>query len=426
MDDFNQNLNNEGEENTHDSINDFVDMDDDTPVWNKVEYAHVEKVDTYKPMGKGLKIFCVVMALVVALTGATAIGFFVGKNETIKRYSYIGKPVEVDLAAKPTDTDPSTPAQVYANVSDSVVGIRVYNDYYDGSASNKVPPYASGVVYSEDGYIVTNDHIYADIVGTPKFKIYMQNGKEYEAVYVAGDVRSDLAVLKIESEDKFRPAIFGDSDQLINGETVVAIGRPTGPDIVSSITSGIISLSSIRVSSKSTAYSARLIQTSSPINPGSSGGALFNMYGQVVGITTSKLAGGVYDAVGFAIPTRTMKRVVEQLVLNGKVVDRAKLGISYNMIDSVTAEINGSNVVGLLVTDVSDDSDVYGTLTKGDVITHVNGIPITNDDIILDIIEDLKAGDKIIIKVLSGDVSVELDVTLRADIGTSSYPEEKK
>lgn len=422
MEDFNQNFNNDVEKNTDNMTNDF----DDAPVWNKVEYTPVEAVKTYKPMGKGLKIFCVVMALVIAVSGATAVGYIIGKDATVKKYSQVGKKVEVDLEAKPTDTDPSTPAQVYADVSDTVVGIRVYNEYYDSSSINKVPPYASGVVYSEDGYIVTNDHIYADIVGTPKFKIYMQNGKEYDAVYVAGDVVSDLAVLKIKSDDKFKPAIFGNSDQIVNGETVVAIGRPTGPDIESSITSGIISLSSIRVSSKSTAYSARLIQTTSPINPGSSGGALFNMYGQVVGITTSKLAGGVYDAVGFAIPTRTVKRVIEQLILEGRVIDRAKLGISYNTINSVDAEIKGSNAVGLYVAEVSKDSDVYGTLSVGDIITHVNGIPITNDDIMLDIIEDSKAGDKIIIKVLSDDVSVELEVELYANIGESSYPADKK
>lgn len=422
MEDFDQNFNNDNIENTDNITNDF----DDAPVWNKVEYTPIETVKTYKPMGKGLKIFCVVMALVIAISGATAVGYIMGNDAAVKKYSQVGKKVDVDLEAKPTDTDPSTPAQVYADVSDSVVGIRVYSDYYDSSSASKIPPYASGVIYSENGYIVTNDHIYADIVGTPKFKIYMQDGKEYDAVYVAGDVRSDLAVLKIESDDKFKPAIFGDSDQIVNGETVVAIGRPTGPDIESSITSGIISLSSIRISSKSTAYSARLIQTSSPINPGSSGGALFNMYGQVVGITTSKLAGDVYDAVGFAIPTRTVKRVVEQLILEGKVIDRAKLGISYNMINSVDAEIKGSNAVGLYVAEVSKDSDVYGTLSVGDIITHVNGIPITNDEIMLDIIEELKAGDKIIIKVLSDDISVELEVKLFADIGESSYPKEKK
>ena len=422
MEDFDQNFNNDNIENTDNITNDF----DDAPVWNKVEYTPIETVKTYKPMGKGLKIFCVVMALVIAISGATTVGYIIGNDAAVKKYSQVGKKVDVDLEAKPTDTDPSTPAQVYADVSDSVVGIRVYSDYYDSSSASKIPPYASGVIYSENGYIVTNDHIYADIVGTPKFKIYMQDGKEYDAVYVAGDVRSDLAVLKIESDDKFKPAIFGDSDQIINGETVVAIGRPTGPDIESSITSGIISLSSIRVSSKSTAYSARLIQTSSPINPGSSGGALFNMYGQVVGITTSKLAGDVYDAVGFAIPTRTVKRVVEQLILEGKVIDRAKLGISYNMINSVDAEIKGSNAVGLYVAEVSKDSDVYGTLSVGDIITHVNGIPITNDEIMLDIIEERKAGDKIIIKVLSDDISVELEVKLFADIGESSYPKEKK
>ncbi len=424
MDQFNQNFNNDGAENIEE-INDTVLNEEpqavfeeavnndvvDEPVWNKVEFTPPGKIEDYKPMGRGLKIFCAVMALVVALTATTATGYFIGRSSVSR--GYIGNKVEVDLAARPTDVDPNTPAQVYAMLNESIVGIRVYNSA--GQASD-----ASGVIYSEDGYIVTNDHIYSEI-GAPKFKVFTHDGTEYDAVYVAGDTVSDLAVLKIENGKNFKVATFGDSEQLINGESVVAVGRPSDATDPSSITSGVISLTKRRVKTTSS-YTARLIQTDSAINPGSSGGALVNMYGQVVGITSSKLAGVEYDAIGFAIPTKTMKRVVEQLISDGKVSDRAKLGITYTEVNSVTAEIENYAAVGLLVVSVGEDSDVYNKIGEGDIITHVNGDPITNDDIVLDVIEDCRAGDTISLTVLLSDGSeADFQVKLRANISESSY-----
>ena len=426
MDEFNQNFNDEGVDDAED-INNISEVNEpqfaseettnnnvvseDIPVWNKVEYTPAGKIEDYKPMGRGLKIFCVVMAAVIALTAATAAGYFMGRGSVA--HNYIGGKVEVDLAAKPTNKDQSTPSQVYQEVNESIVGIRVYNEA--GQMSD-----ASGVIYSKDGYIVTNDHIYSEI-GAAKFKVFTFDGTEYDAVYVAGDTVSDLAVLKIENGKGFKVAEFGDSQQLINGESVVAIGRPNDATDNSSITSGLISLTRRRVKTTSS-YTASLIQTDSAINPGSSGGALVNMYGQVVGITSSKLAGVEYDAIGFAIPTKTMKRVVEQLIAHGQVKDRAKLGITYTEVNSVTAEIENYNAVGLLVVSVGEDSDIYGKVGEGDFITHVNGIEITNDDIVLDIIEDCKAGDTISLTVLlKNGNEADFDVRLRANISESSY-----
>lgn len=421
MDDFNQNLNNdEVVENTveNDTAQNSVNPGDEpqynTPVWNKVEYTPAAKIKDYKPMGKGLKIFCAVMAAVVLLTATAAGGYFLGRSSA--SHNYIGNNVSVDLESKPTDEAASTPAQVYGEVNESIVGIRVYNEI--GNISD-----ASGVIYSEDGYIVTNDHIYSEI-GAAKFKVFTHDGTEYDAVYVAGDTVSDLAVLKIENGKNFKAAEFGNSEELINGESVVAIGRPNDATDNSSITSGLVSLTRRRVKTTSN-YTASLIQTDSAINPGSSGGALVNMYGQVIGITSSKLAGVEYDAIGFAIPTKTMKRVVEQLIKDGKVTDRAKLGITYTEVNSVTAEIERYGAVGLLVVSVSDDSGAFGKIGEGDMITHVNGIKITNDDIVLDIIEDCKAGDKITLTVLLSDGDeTEFEVQLRANIGESSYSSE--
>lgn len=377
-----------------------------TPPQNRINYTHVIPVGNYKPMKKGLKVFAGIMAAVILMTAASVTGYFLGRN-SVNRSSEIS----VDLAAKPADTDEMTAAEVYDKVNDSIVGITIYNSAGDGSQ-------ASGVFYSEDGYIVTNDHIYAEI-GAPKFKVYTSDGKEYDAVFVAGDQISDLAIIKIEGSG-FAPAEFGDSDQIVYGENVVAIGRPSDATHASSITKGVISSTGRRVNTSSN-YSAKLIQTDSAINPGSSGGALVNMYGQVIGITSSKLAGISYDAVGYAIPTKTMKRICEELIKDGKVTSRAKLGITYTAINSVTAEINGYDTVGLYVASVTEDSDLYGKVKEGDIITQINGISVTSDDIVLDIIENSVAGDMITVTVLSSNTTKTFEAQLKANIGTSSY-----
>ncbi len=380
------------------------------PPYSPINYTRVEPMETTKPMSRGLKFFALLLALVIALTAACAGGYYLGKVSVSKSFSK-GEAV-VGLEAKPTNTDEMTAAQVYEKVNASVVGIVIYN------ASGKMAN-ASGVIYSADGYIITNDHIYSEIA-SPKFKIYTHNNKEYDAQYIAGDKVSDLAVLKV-NDGSFKAAVFGNSNQIIFGENVVAIGRPGGATNASSVTKGIVSATSRRVQTTSS-YSARLIETDCPINPGSSGGVLVNMYGQVIGITSSKLASSDIDAVGYAIPTTTVKRIAEELIKNGKVLSRAKLGITYRAIDSVSAEIGGYKYKGLYVDSVSEDSDLFGKVTKGDIITHINGIEVTSDEIVLDIIEKSKAGDNVKVTfVNSSGNSKSTQATLKANVGESSY-----
>lgn len=380
------------------------------PPYSPINYTKVEPMETTKPMSRGLKFFALLLALVVALTAACAGGYYLGKVSVSKSFSK-GEAV-VGLEAKPTNTDEMTAAQVYEKVNASVVGIVVYNA--SGEMAN-----ASGVIYSDDGYIITNDHIYSEIA-SPKFKIYTYDNKEYDAQYIAGDKVSDLAILKV-NDGSFKAAVFGNSNQVIFGENVVAIGRPGGATNASSVTKGIVSATSRRVQTTSS-YSARLIETDCPINPGSSGGVLVNMYGQVVGITSSKLASSDIDAVGYAIPTTTVKRIAEELIKSGKVLSRSKLGITYRAIDSVSAEIGGYKYEGLYVDSVSEDSDLFGKVTKGDIITHINGIEVTSDEIVLDIIEKSKAGDNVKVSfVNSSGKSKSIQATLKANVGESSY-----
>ncbi len=384
---------------------------DSTPNWSPINYTPAAPVADYRPASKGLRIFATIMVMVILLTAASAAGYFLGKNSN--NLTGIGTKVEVELDSIPRDGDKYNASSVYSMVDESVVGLQVYN--MSGLATG-----ASGVVYSSDGYIITNDHIYAEI-GAAKFRVYTSDGKEYDAVYVAGDSISDIAVLKITDNAKLKPATFGNSDELICGDDVVAIGRPSDATDSSSITSGIVSLPKKRVKT-TTNYSSTLIQTDSAVNPGSSGGALVNMYGQVVGIVSSKLAGVQYDTVGFAVPSTTVKRVVEQLIEHGKVIDRAKLGITYTEYTSLHAIVGNTENVGLLIASVSKECDLFGEAEAGDLITHINDIEITKDDIVLDLIENSKAGDTVVLTILDKDgVATDHKVVLKANIGESSY-----
>ncbi len=382
------------------------------PIENPVNFSDVEPMRDHKPMSLGLKLFALIMAGVILLTGGCVAGYFMAQK-TVPQTELTYKVPDVDLAARPADTDEMTVAQVYDKVNPSVVGIITYNMEGDGGT-------ASGIIYSEDGYIVSNDHIYAEI-SNPKFKIYMADGTEYDAEYVAGDKISDLSVLKIKDNVKLKPAVFGNSDEVFPGQKVVAIGRPNGAENDSTVTDGVVSAVSERVRN-ATNYSARLIQTSCAINPGNSGGALVDMYGQIVGVTASKLAGTAYDNVGYAIPTTVMKRIVDELIKEGKVVSRAKLGITYAAINSALAEINGYQHTGLYIDSVSEDSALYGKAEKGDFITHINGIEVTSDKIVLDIIEKCSAGDTITVTIItSTEETKTIKAVLKANIGESSY-----
>lgn len=402
--------NEEVKEETEPNLNkeEEAKADTNTGFLNRVEIENDKPDPDISSYTKGVKIFAVVLALAIIVSGALVAGYFKGKSE-----SNFNSAVSVGLESMPKDKNAKTEAQVYADVNKSIVGISVYNAA--GNIAN-----ASGVIYSKEGYIVTNDHIYSE-VPAPKFMVYFYDGSERTATYVAGDTVSDLAVLKLDDTTALTPAVFGNSKEAYCGQKVVAVGRPSSASDASSITSGIVSLPKRRVKTTSN-YTANLIQTDSAINPGSSGGALVNMYSQVIGITSSKLAGVEYDAIGFAIPTTTVKRVVEQLIKSGKVTDRAKLGITYTEVDSVVAKINNFPSTGLSVVTVSNDSDLYSKVVKGDLITHVNGVEIKTDDVILDVIEESKAGDKLTLTVLSSSgTSKDYTVTLKSNVGESSY-----
>lgn len=381
-----------------------------------VEVPKIKIKDFESDNQKGLKIFCIILAAVIVLSCFTTGGYFLGVKSVNNDSLYSA--TDLELVDKPSDKTALTAAGVYKDCAKSVVGILVYN-------SNGDMGQASGVIYSKDGYIVTNDHIYST-VSAAKFKVYTEDGKEYNAVYVAGDTRSDLAIIKITESVALTPAVFGDSEQVITGESVCAIGRPNGYNLKSTLTCGTVSVPKVRQSITSS-YSTNFIQTDTPINPGNSGGGLFNMYGQVVGITSSKIAGTVYEGLGFAIPSRSVKRIAESLIEFGNVKDRARLGVSYRFYNNAEAEISKLPAAGLQIAEVNIESDLNGKISVGDIITKVNDKNITDDSVILDIIEESKPGDVLSFTVMKKDGSTfVVSAKLLSDEGSSSYQENLK
>lgn len=385
------------------------------PQTAQIEFKESEK----EPTSKGLIVFIVILSAAVLIAVAAAAGYFIGiYNGGIdisgKDSDISNIPVTLELNSIPEDKDEFSAKDVYSAVNPSVVGVTVYNDSGNGGMG-------AGIIYSEDGYIITNDHLF-DSIKNPKLLVTDSEGNEYKARYIAGDTRSDIAVLKIET-DKLTPAVFGDSSECYVGQNVVTIGRADSTE-ENNMTKGIISLKERRVS-VTTNYSMKFIQVDAPTSPGSSGGALINMYGQVIGITSSKAGGDGDEGIAFAIPSTTVKKVVESLISYGYVVNRAKLGISYYELNTVTAEINEYDVKGLMIATIDSESDLYGKAEEGEIITHINGTEILYDDIVLDLLEELKPDDTVELKIVTLDGKTKtVTVKLLPDNGTSKYTEE--
>ncbi len=276
-----------------------------------------------------------------------------------------------------------TTKQIAAKLTPSVVGVATYSmDILKESEG-------TGIIMSEDGYIITNAHV---IAGTRvnKIIITLHNGDEHEAKIIGRDSVTDLAVLKINAKGLVA-AEFGDSDKLEVGETVVAIGNPGGIAFAGSVTQGIVSAIN-RVLGGSDNYTMKYIQTDAAINPGNSGGPLVNVYGQVIGINTAKIVSSGYEGMGFAIPISTAKPIIEDLVKHGYVRNRMKLGVTGEIITKEKSEIYGMPI-GYRIFEITEESDLNN---KGvriyDIITRINGKEVTSMQVIYDELKKLSPG----------------------------------
>lgn len=401
---FNDNFNQETNEENFSSFNDentYHTSDSRFYAEQKIELNNYEPSDP-KQDKKGIRIFCILLVLALAVSGCAVGGFFLGRytQEKVK-----GEYSDQTLINKPDGADDGIGAEIYNSVSDSFVTICVYN--IDGNQQ-----VVTGMVYSEDGYIVTLDSVYLTVPAA-KFKVFTADGNEYDATFVGGDSRTDISVIKIDEDVKLSPISLGNSDQTVSGEKVFGISCPNGQFEKPLISEGIVSASYIRVSNPETSYSVNMIQTTVNANQGDYGGALVNAYGHVIGMMTmAKTAyynyNGYQVPVEFddsicAIPSTTLKFIAEAIIKDGKAPDRARIGISYIVKNSVDVEIEKLAAAGLMIASVDENSELYGHIKEKDIITKINGERTLTDNTVLDIIEALKPGDTISVTVVDSE-----------------------
>ena len=332
-------------------------------------------------------------------------------DKTNKSYS------GMKLESNPKDAKTNnsyTAAKASEKVSDSVVGILCYSDDApDKADTTTASSQGSGIIFSQDGYVITNAHVIGNSKTAYAIRVVTSDGKEYKAGVVGYDSRTDIAVLKMDDAKGLTPATFGDSSQLEVGQDIIVVGNPGGLDYQNTTTKGVISALDRKLSTSSL---TKYIQTDAAINPGNSGGPLVNYYGQVVGITTSKIVSETYEGMGFAIPSQTVKNIVDTLVKNGYVEGRVKIGISGIAVTSEQAS-NYNIPQGIYVQNIVSGGPCDGTdLKQGDIITEVDGETITSFADVYAILETHKPGDKIKVKYYSsssGDGEVE--ITLQED-----------
>ena len=329
--------------------------------------------------------------------------------------------------------------QAVNKVKDAVVSVITYsanrqnsvfgNDETDTDTdSQQVASEGSGVIYKKNGkdaYLVTNTHV---IKGASKVDIRLADGTKVPGEIVGSDTFSDIAVVKISSEKVTTVAEFGDSSKLNVGETAIAIGSPLGSEYANTVTQGIISSLNRNVSLKSQdgqAISTKAIQTDTAINPGNSGGPLVNIQGQVIGITSSKIAsngGTSVEGLGFAIPSNDAQNIIKQLESDGKVT-RPALGIQMVNLANIGANdlrklnIPSSVTSGVVVKSVQSNMPASGHLEKYDVITKVDDKDISSSTDLQSALYNHSIGDTI--KITYYRNGKEETTTVKLDKSTS-------
>ncbi len=274
---------------------------------------------------------------------------------------------DIVINDKPSSGALST-EEVCTKLIDQVVGVVVMTgEGFTGASSQ-----GSGIIISEDGYVVTNAHV---VEGATSVQIVLNDDTTYDAKIVGSDNKTDLAVLKVEAKG-LNAADFGDSSALKLGESVIAIGNPYGLELSGSVTKGIVSALEREIVVEN--YQMKLLQTDAAINPGNSGGALVNMYGQVIGINSSKIISSDAEGLGFAIPVNEAKPIIDALINYGYVKGRPMLGITGG--DVTLQMMQYYNLPqGVYVSYVDPESSAYKNgLRENDIITAINGVTITS------------------------------------------------
>lgn len=346
-----------------------------------------------KPISRG----GIAIALAVTMVFSCGLGFgggyFANKVNTstsgslnITKTSNSGTTTTASSTSKANST-----SEIVKKTADSVVEISTESVVTGSFAQQYVQQGAgSGVIISQDGYILTNNHV---INGANSVKVRLRDGTEYDATIVGSDSDNDIALLKV-SATGLSPATFGDSNSLAVGDYVVAIGNPLG-ELGGTVTDGIISALARKVTIEDTQMT--LLQTNAQVNPGNSGGGLFNANGELVGIVNAKQSATEVEGIAFAIPINNVLDILSDLKEYGYVTGKVDLGIDFTDITSdETAFYYGVNQTGCYVLSVDSGSNAEKAgVTRGDLVTKVNDTDVSSSSDITTALEKAEVGDTV-------------------------------
>jgi len=399
---------------------------DYNPETQQQEYASVQAQYSVEPEGAKKKkkrsktwLKITALALVCAIIGAAAgVGGFAWYDSMRREQAMNERESSIVLKGNRETQEldyaeiaagkAMTASEVYVANVNSTVGITTaittnFFGYQTTSAAS-----GSGFIMSEDGYILTNHHV---IEGSSSVTVSLYDGTSYDATVIGYDKNNDIAVLKVDAEGLV-PVVFGNSDDVKVGENVIAIGNPLG-ELTFSLTSGVVSALDREVT-LSSGVTMDLIQTDCAINSGNSGGALFNLYGEVVGITNAKYSssssGASIDNIGFAIPVNNVLGIIESIIEKGY-ISKPYIGIS---IVTVTNDAIALGLpAGAAVQSVGEGSPAEAAgLQANDIITKANDIEIKQNSDLTELVGSMAVGDKLKLSIYRQGQILELEITV--------------
>ena len=322
----------------------------------------------------------------------------------------------IDVTTNSTSTK-MTPQDVYENYVNAVV--LVYNQgttsTYWGQTESQSS--GSGMIISKDGYVLTNNHV---VEGAEKLTVMTTSGEEYDATVIGADEVNDVALLKIEGDEDFPTVSIGDSDKIEVGEQVCAIGNPLG-ELTNTLTVGYVSALDREISESSTGTTINMFQTDCAINSGNSGGPIFDMNGNVVGITTAKYSSSGYsnsasvEGIGFCIPINDAMSIVNDLMQYGYVKGRVSMGVSVRAMDTTVAQYynlpTGVYVAGVTSGSAAENAGIQ----EGDMICAIDGDETASVAALKQKLKDYKPGDTATVSIYRTSTNEKLDVTITFD-----------
>ena len=393
------------------------------------------KVSRSEPKAQHISpVLTALMAGVIGLGAGFGGGYLAVKQYAPKQETPIQESVTTETPAASSEDNEKEPVAVSASglsiqdvaemASKTVVEIQTENTatsftFLYGNQTYTTKAAGSGVILTEDGYIITNNHVVAD---SEKIVVKTYDGTEYEAALVGTDVKSDIAVIKIEASG-LDTAIIGDSDTLRVGDTALVIGNPLGT-LGGTVTSGIISATNRDMVINN--QSMNLIQTNAEINSGNSGGGMFNDQGQLVGIVNAKDSGtsgsgAVIEGIGFAIPINTAYKIAQDLMENGYVTNRATVGVSLSTVEEDFFEPSTGQTfsAGLYIKEVYAGSGAEAAgLQAYDRIISVDGTPVMSYTDLSKILTSKNVGDTIDLEIERNQETRTVTVTLTGPLSS--------